>query len=208
MTDAEPHPPVTVPGVHDVPDSRLVVEGRLRERLARDAQAQGVLDVAYRTVDTPVGELLVAATEAGVVRLAFAIEGFDSVLDTLARRVSPRVLRAPARLDRLVVELEEYLAGRRLAFDVPVDLRLTSGFRRQVVTRLPEIPYGSTASYAAVARSAGSPRAVRAVGTACATNPLPLVMPCHRVVRSDGAAGRYVGGPEAKVWLLGLERGR
>lgn len=181
------------------------VEGALRDRLARAAQDAGVLDVAYRTVDTAVGQVLVAATEVGLLRVAFAVEGFDQVLDTLARRVSPRVLRAPARLDPVVRELEEFLAGRRRDFDLPLDLALTSGFRREVVRRLPSIGYGQTASYATVAALAGSPRAVRAVGTACATNPLPLVVPCHRVVRSDGTAGQYVGGAAAKGWLLALE---
>lgn len=184
------------------------VEGVLRVRLAQAAQQGGLLDVAYRTVDTPVGGMLVAATEVGVVRLAFVVEGFDQVLDTLARKVSPRVLRAPARLDPVVRELEEYLTGTRTRFDLPLDLALTSGFRREVVRHLPEIPYGHTATYAAVAALAGSPRAVRAVGTACATNPLPLVVPCHRVVRSDGARGQYVGGAEAKGWLLDLESAR
>lgn len=186
-------------------DASSVVESVLRARLALAAQERGLLDVAYRTLDTPVGEMLVAATEVGVVRLAFAVEGFDQVLDTLARKVSPRVLRAPARLDRLVHEVEEYLTGQRRTFDLPLDLTLTTGFRRAVVQHLPEIPYGRTATYTAVAALAGSPRAVRAVGTACATNPLPLVVPCHRVVRSDGTTGQYAGGPAAKRWLLDLE---
>lgn len=190
------------------PTAPATVEEVLRARLAQAAQEAGVLDVAYRTVDTPVGEMLVAATQAGVLRVAFAREGFDQVLDTLARKVSSRVLRAPARLDPVVRELEEYLVGRRRVFDLPLDLTLTAGFRRQVVRRLPDIPYGQTASYAAVAALAGSPRAVRAVGTACATNPLPVVVPCHRVVRSDGALGQYVGGAAAKGWLLDLESTR
>ena len=116
------------------------------------------------------------------------------------------MLRAPARLDGVVRELEEYFAGTRHDFDVAVDLRLASGFRRQVLDRLREVPYGSTASYAALAATAGSPRAVRAVGTACATNPVPVVVPCHRVVRSDGAIGSYRGGTAAKRTLLGLEQ--
>ena len=128
------------------------------------------------------------------MRVAFDLEGHDGVLDDLGRRVSPRVLRAPARLDGVVRELEEYFAGTRHDFDVAVDLRLASGFRRQVLDRLREVPYGSTASYAALAAATGSPRAVRAVGTACATNPVPVVVPCHRVVRSDGAIGSYRGG--------------
>jgi len=186
-------------------DADSVVESVLRARLALVAQERGLLDVAYRTVDTPVGEMLLAATEVGVLRLAFAVEGFDQVLDTLARKVSPRVLRAPARLDRLAFEVEEYLTGSRRSFDLPLDLTLTTGFRREVVRHLPEIPYGRTATYTEVAALAGSPRAVRAVGTACAKNPLPLVVPCHRVVRSDGTTGQYAGGPAAKRWLLELE---
>lgn len=181
---------------------------RLRSRLAVAAQTDGLLDVAYRTVDSPVGGLLLAATEAGLVRVAFDSEGFESVLDELGRRLGTRVLRAPARLDAAASELEEYFAGRRRDFDLPLDLALTSGFRRDVVAHLPDIAYGSTASYAAVAALAGSPRATRAVGTACARNPLPLVMPCHRVVRSDGSLGQYLGGEATKRWLLDLEQGR
>lgn len=186
-------------------DADSVVESVLRARLALAVQERGLLDVAYRTVDTPVGEMLLAATEIGVLRLAFAVEGFDQVLDTLARKVSPRVLRAPARLDRLAFEVEEYLTGSRRSFDLPLDLTLTTGFRREVVQHLPEIPYGGTATYTEVAALAGNSRAVRAVGTACAKNPLPLVVPCHRVVRSDGTTGQYAGGPAAKRWLLDLE---
>jgi methylated-DNA-[protein]-cysteine S-methyltransferase len=127
------------------------------------------------------------------------------VLAGLAGTISPRVLRAPARLDAAARELDEYFAGRRRSFDLPLDLRLAQGFRRSVLDALPGIGYGSTASYAAVARLAGSPAAVRAVGTACARNPLPLVIPCHRVVRSDGTPGQYAGGPTAKQTLLTLE---
>src|SRR6185312_3845010 len=123
----------------------------------------------------------------------------------LSAAVSPRVLRAPARLDQVAQELDEYFEGRRRMFDLPLDLRLAGGFRREVLAHLPEIGYGHTASYAAVAALTTSPRAVRAVGTACARNPLPLVVPCHRVVRSDGSQGAYLGGTEAKAWLLALE---
>jgi methylated-DNA-[protein]-cysteine S-methyltransferase len=178
---------------------------RLRARLAAAAETAGILDVAYRTLDTPVGSLLLAATGEGLVRVAYASENHDTVLGQLAARVSPRVLRAPARLDPAAREIEEYFAGRRTRFDLPLDLRLCTGFRRLVVSRLPTIGYGTTASYAAIAAAAGSPRAVRAAGTACATNPLPVVMPCHRVVRSDGSPGRYVGGAAAKQALLTLE---
>ena len=178
---------------------------RLHDRLAAAAATAGILDVAYRTLDTPVGELLLAATEWGLVRVAYASEGHQAALERLAHEVSPRVLRAPARLDRVARELEEYFAGRRSTFDLPLDLRLTHGFRRTVLSHLPEIGYGRTASYAAVAALAGNPKAVRAVGTACATNPLPVIVPCHRVVRSDGSIGRYVGGADVKQALLTLE---
>jgi len=178
---------------------------RLHARLAAAAEADGLVDVAYRTVDSPVGTLLLAATAAGVVRIAFEQQGHDAALAALASLVSPRVLRAPARLDPLVRELEEYFAGTRRTFDLPLDRRLASGFRAEVLAHLPEIGYGSTASYADVARLAGNPGAVRAVGTACARNPLPIVLPCHRVVRSDGIPGQYAGGAEAKLALLALE---
>lgn len=178
---------------------------RLRARLALAAEASELLDVAYRTVDSPVGPLLLAATPEGLVRVAYAREDHDAVLARLASRISPRILHAPARLDPVARELDEYFAGRRRAFDLPLDLRLSTGFRRAVLARLRDIGYGSTASYATVAAAAGSPAAVRAVGTACATNPLPVVVPCHRVVRSDGSIGRYVGGTEAKQALLTLE---
>ena len=180
----------------------------LRDRLAAAAQAEGVLDVAYRTVDTPVGPLLLAATDVGLVRVAYAGEDHDKVLQTLADRISPRILRAPARLDATARELEEYFAGRRRRFDVPLDWRLTAGFRGSVLHRLPEIGYGQTASYAAVAKLAGRPRAFRAVGTACATNPLPVVVPCHRVIPSAGGVGFYLGGVDAKRALLSLEAAR
>jgi methylated-DNA-[protein]-cysteine S-methyltransferase len=177
----------------------------LRERLAAAADSGGLLDVAYRTVDSPVGPLLLAATEQGLVRVAFAGEGHDAVLQALSDTISPRVLHAPARLDAAARELAEYFAGQRRGFDLPLDWRLSAGFRRTVLSHLPEIGYGHTASYAAVARLAGNPRAIRAAATACATNPLPVVVPCHRVVLSDGRIGNYRGGPEAKRTLLTLE---
>jgi methylated-DNA-[protein]-cysteine S-methyltransferase len=179
---------------------------RLHRRLVEAATVEGLLDVAYRTLDTAVGTLLLAATPQGLVRVAYASQGHDLVLEGLARAVSPRILRAPARLDPVAREIEEYLAGRRRAFDVPLDLRLAHGFRRSVLAHLPEIAYGTTASYAALARASGNPRAVRAVGSACASNPLPIVVPCHRVVRSDGTIGQYVGGVQVKERLLTLER--
>jgi len=177
----------------------------LRTRLTAGAQRDGILDVAYRIVDSPVGPLLVAATELGLVRVAYAREGHDSVLQKLADTVSPRILLAPARLDAAARELDEYFAGARRDFDLVLDWRLSAGFRNVVLRHLPEIGYGHTASYAAVAKLAGNPKAVRAVGSACAANPLPVVVPCHRVIRSDGAMGGYLGGVEAKRILLALE---
>jgi methylated-DNA-[protein]-cysteine S-methyltransferase len=178
---------------------------RLHSRLERDAEQADLLDVAYRTVDTPLGSLLLAATTAGLVRVAYASEGHDAVLASLADKVSPRILRAPARLDGAAREIDEYFAGSRTHFDLPLDLRLTDGFRREVIEHLSEIGYGHRESYAAVAAAIGRPRAVRAVGTACARNPLPVVIPCHRVVRTDGSIGQYVGGVDAKQTLLTLE---
>jgi methylated-DNA-[protein]-cysteine S-methyltransferase len=178
---------------------------RLHQRLEHDAHTDGLLDIAYRTVDTPVGTLLLAATGLGLVRVAYDVEGHDAALARLAELVSPRILRSPARLDTVAHQLDEYFARRRTAFDVPVDLRLTEGFRRSVIEHLRDIGYGHRESYATVAAAIGNPRAVRAVGTACAHNPLPVVIPCHRVVRSDGSTGQYVGGPLAKSTLLDLE---
>lgn len=178
---------------------------RLHAALEVAAAAGGTLDVAYRTIDTPVGSLLLAATERGIVRVAFENEGHDAVLATLADKLSPRILKSPRRLDALAAEFDEYFAGRRRAFDLPLDLSLSKGFRKEVLEHLRSIGYGRTESYSEVAAAAGSPRAVRAVGSACATNPLPIVVPCHRVLRSDGSLGGYLGGLDAKRALLTLE---
>ena len=188
-----------------LPEVDEAAQRRLHARLVAAATEAGILDVAYRTIDTPVGTLLLAATEKGLVRVAYAREDHAMVLDQLANSVSPRVLRAPARLDMAAMEMEEYFAGRRSLFDLQLDFQLSHGFRRTVLSHLTEIGYGKTASYAAVAAAVGNPKAVRAVGTACATNPLPVVVPCHRVVRSDGTVGQYVGGTDAKKALLTLE---
>jgi methylated-DNA-[protein]-cysteine S-methyltransferase len=179
--------------------------GKLHTRLEHAADAGGVLDVAYRTIDTPVGTLLLAATPIGLVRVAYDVQDHDAVLGRLAEAVSPRILRSPLRLDTVARQLDEYFAKRRTTFDVPVDLRLVDGFRRSVIEHLRDIGYGDRESYATVAAAVGSPKAVRAVGTACARNPLPVVIPCHRVVRSDGSTGQYAGGPAAKATLLDLE---
>ena len=178
---------------------------RLRARLAAEAQHEELLDIAYRTIDTPVGPLLLAATEKGLVRVAYQREGFESVLAELATRISPRVLAAPGRLDPVAAELEEYFAGTRHMFDLALDHALSSGFRQRVQQHLPQIGYGHTQTYKQVAELVGNPNAVRAVGTACATNPLPVVVPCHRVLRTDGSLGGYIGGLAAKTALLDLE---
>ena len=181
------------------------VPARLRERLARAAAGERLLDVAYRTVDTPVGQLLLAATEQGLVRVAYGVEGHDRVLERLAEQISPRILYAPERLDDAARQLEEYFCHRRRTFSLTLDWQLTHGFRREVLARLTAITYGSTQSYGAVAAAIRRERAVRAVGSACATNPLPIIVPCHRVLRSDGSLGGYIGGLPAKAALLRLE---
>jgi methylated-DNA-[protein]-cysteine S-methyltransferase len=185
-----------------------VESSALRDRLAALAERRGILDVSYRVVDSPLGPLLLAATGKGLVRVAFRREDHDSVLDRLASDISPRILRAPQRLDKTARELDEYFAGKRRAFTVPVDLRLARGFRRSVLLHLRDIPYGTTRSYTAVAKAAGNPSAIRAAASACSHNPLPLVVPCHRVVRSDGSFGEYLGGPKAKHTLLAMEAAR
>ena len=162
------------------PPGRSELE-RLKEGLGARAASAGLLDVAYRFVDSPLGTLLLAATDAGLVRVAFAVEGFEGVLDDLAEHISPRLLRTSARLEAPARELGEYFDGRRQQFDLDLDLQLSHGFRRSVVERLAKIPYGQHTSYGALAAELEHPGASRAVGTACATNPLPVILPCHRV---------------------------
>ncbi|CAI9399863.1 methylated-DNA--[protein]-cysteine S-methyltransferase [Aestuariimicrobium sp. T2.26MG-19.2B] len=178
----------------------------LLARLADEADRRQMIEVAYRTVDSPLGPLLLAATARGLVRVAFVTEDFDAVLTVLADRLGPRVLAAPARLDRAASELDEYFCGTRHEFDLELDHSLSSGFRQTVQRYLPSIGHGRTETYKQVAEHVGNPAAVRAVGTACATNPIPVVVPCHRVLRTDGSLGGYRGGLEAKRWLLDLER--
>jgi methylated-DNA-[protein]-cysteine S-methyltransferase len=180
---------------------------RLHDQLAAAAEADRLLDVAYRTVDSPVGTLLLAATDQGLVRVAYDREDHDHVLQGLSDRISPRILRAPRRLDQVARQLAEYFAGQRRDFVLPLDFRLAHGFRRAVLGHLVLINYGYTETYAEVAAATGRARAVRAVGTACATNPMPVVVPCHRVLRSDGKLGGYIGGLEVKAALLSLESG-
>jgi len=192
----------SVQALTEVPEETLT---RLHRRLEADAAGHDLLDIAYRTVETPVGELLLAATPQGLVRIAYANEGLDAVLQSLATKISPRILLAPRRLDAAASQLDDYFARRRRSFQLPLDLRLSTGFRRSVLDHLTGIAYGTTESYATVAAATGHATAVRAVGSACATNPLPVVVPCHRVLRSDGSLGGYLGGLTVKRALLDLE---
>ena len=189
-----------------VPDAAPERLAALRRDLVRRADADGLLDLAHRVVDTPIGPCLVVVAPTGIVRIAFEIEGHDQVLADLADALTPRILADDARTDPAARQLDEYFTGARHDFDLPVDLRLSSGFRRTVLDAMRRVPYGETVSYARLADAAGNPKAVRAAGSACATNPIPIVVPCHRIVRSDGTTGNYRGGPEAKVALLALER--
>jgi methylated-DNA-[protein]-cysteine S-methyltransferase len=172
-------------------------------RIAERAAAEGLLDVAYAAVDSPLGSLTVAATPRGLVRVAYGDR--DAVVEQLAGTVSPRVLEAPARLDAVRRELDEYFAGRRRDFELPIDWALTRGFTRRVLQFTARIDYGDLRTYTEVAAGAGSPRAVRAAGNALGSNPMPIVVPCHRVVRTGGGLGGYTGGLERKELLLTIE---
>jgi methylated-DNA-[protein]-cysteine S-methyltransferase len=196
------------------------IEARLRSaggdgvlpEIGAAAAAAGLLDVAYVVEDSPVGELLLAATPRGLVRVAYLGAGSEDgdageVLAELAARVSPRVLAAPARLDPVRRELDQFFAGTRREFDVSLDWRLTRGFAQRVLRATAQIPYGSVSSYKLVATEAGSPRAFRAAGTALGANPIPIVVPCHRVLHSGGGLGGYAGGLDRKRTLLAIERG-
>jgi methylated-DNA-[protein]-cysteine S-methyltransferase len=167
---------------------------------------EGLLDVAYATVDSPLGPLVVAATPRGLVRLAYTGSRDEGeVVEDLADRLSPRILEAPERLDDVRRQLDEYFEGRRAGFEVPIDWSLTHGFTGKVLRQTARIGYGKTSTYAEVAGRAGSPRAVRAAGNALGSNPIPVVVPCHRVLRTGGALGGYTGGVERKEFLLRLE---
>jgi methylated-DNA-[protein]-cysteine S-methyltransferase len=176
-------------------------------RLPTAADERGLLDVAYAVLDSPLGPVVAAATPRGLVRLAYEDGQLDQLLADLAKRVSPRLLEAPARLDPARRELDEYFAGRRERFDLPLDLGLTHGFRRRVLQAARRIPFGGTSTYTRMAARAGSERAVRAAGSALGANPIPIVVPCHRVMRADGSLGGYGGGLERKRFLLELESG-
>lgn len=177
----------------------------LNRKVAERAEREGLLDVAYAQADSPFGPLTVAATERGLVLLAYPEHELDDLLQRLAGEVSPRVLEAPARLDGVRRELEEYFEGDRREFDTPVDFSLSRGFYRRVLEATARIGYGQTSTYAGVAADAGSPKAVRAAGSGLGSNPIPVVVPCHRVLRSGGALGGYTGGLDRKEFLLSLE---
>jgi methylated-DNA-[protein]-cysteine S-methyltransferase len=173
------------------------------ERLAAQASSDGLLDVAYATVDSPIGEVVVAATDRGLLRVALPGESLDDVLARLARDVSPRILAYPQRLDEARRELDQYFAGERERFELPLDWRLSHpGFYRRVLRATARVPFGEVITYTDAAKRAGSPRAFRAAGSALGSNPIPIVVPCHRVVRAGGDIGNYGGGPEMKRFLL------
>lgn len=173
----------------------------------RRAEDAGLVDVAYGRADSPLGPLVVASTARGLVRVAYLLPGTSDadVAAELSVRVSPRVLEAPGRLDAVRRELDEYFAGERRGFDLPIDWQLARGFGRAVLEATAAVPYGQTASYTEVAERAGNPRAPRAAGNALNRNPIPIVVPCHRVLQSGGRIGGYAGGPDAKRFLLTLE---
>src|SRR5436190_5931389 len=189
-------------GTPDVGDAAA----RASERAVATARALGLTDVSYAFEPSPVGDLLVAVTPRGLIRIAYnAHERVDDVLEELARRISPRVVEAPAALDTVRRELDEYFDGKRTGFDIPVDWRLHDGFGRRVLKATARIPFGKVLSYAQIAAKAGSPQAYRAAGNALGSNRMPIVVPCHRVVASGGKIGGYTGGLERKEYLLHLE---
>jgi methylated-DNA-[protein]-cysteine S-methyltransferase len=178
------------------------------EGFAARALEEGLADVAIARTGSPLGELLLAATPRGLACVSYLdFREEDETLARLASRLSPRVVEAPARLDDARRQLEDYFDGRRRGFELPIDWGLVGGFGRRVLGRTAEIPYGEVATYGAVARGIGSPGAARATGNALGANPMPIVVPCHRVVRGGGKMGGYTGGVERKELLLRLERG-
>lgn len=192
-------------------DLRRLASGA-EERARHAAQAftdlaaeHGLLDVAIGSTGSPLGELLVAVTPRGLLRLAYPGEGPERVLEELARAVSPRILESASATGEVRRELDEYFAGRRRIFDVPVDFSLTRGFTQRTLRAATRVPFGELVSYGELARRVGNPRAARAIGNALGSNPIPIVVPCHRVVRTGGKLGGYTGGIERKLALLELE---
>lgn len=205
-----------IPMTHDDPLSDALTDPpaidantweRVHAQLSRRAENAGIVDIAFERHDSPLGAIIIGATTSGIVRIGLPAEDDKSVLDELARRISPRVLRAlRPTITQTRHQLEEYFDGHRTTFDVTLDWRLTAGFRRDVLNATSRIPYGETRSYTQVATEAGNPKAFRAAGTALAKNPLPILVPCHRVLPVGGALGAYRGGPQAKAQLLSLEQ--
>lgn len=176
------------------------------ERLAARADAEGIVDVAYAVLDSPIGRLLVASTDEGVVKVSFPNEDEDAVLENLASRLSPRVLEVPRRVDNARRQLDEYFEGRRQEFDVALDWTLMRrGFAERVLRATARIPYGRVSTYREVADEAGNRAATRAAGNALGSNPIPVIVPCHRVLRTGGGLGGYGGGLPTKEFLLRLE---
>jgi methylated-DNA-[protein]-cysteine S-methyltransferase len=178
----------------------------MKRRLIESADKDGLVDVAFAPVDSPIGTLIAAGTRRGLVRLSFESESADDVLEELATRISPRILEAPARLDEVRRELDEYFDGQRNRFELQIDWKLAGGeFALRVLRAARRIPFGSVSTYSDMARRAGSPRAARAAGNALGSNPIPIVVPCHRVVHTGGGLGGYGGGLDKKRFLLTLE---
>ena len=197
MTDLEQR-------LRDAPVAELH-RGALGVALAQRAGKAGLLDVAYAELDSPIGELIVFVTPRGLLRIKYADEPIEGVLADVATRVSPRILRAPSRTDEIRRELDGYFALRRQRFDLPIDWSLVHGFAGGVLRETARIPFGDVRSYGQVAAKAGSPRAARATGNALGSNPIPIVVPCHRVLHADGKLGGYSGGLDRKRFLLALE---
>lgn len=190
------------------PDLEPGAAAALAARTAARAADEGLAEIAYATVDSPVGRLVAIRTSRGLARLAYELEngGVDAILDDAAHRLSPAIVEAPARLEQVRRELDEYFDGRRRAFDLPLDWALSStGFRRRVLRECAQIPFGATSTYKAMAIAAGSPSAFRAAGGALGSNPIPIVVPCHRVLSTGGGLGGYTGGLDRKRRLLALE---
>src|SRR5918997_3406793 len=181
----------------------------LAARTTARAADEGIAQIVYARVGSPVGQLVAVATPRGLARIAYELEngGLDSILDDVALKLSPAIVEAPGRLDPVRRELEEYFEGRRQDFDLALDWSLTAGFRRRVLQQCARIPFGATSTYKEMAIAAGSPRAFRAAGGALGSNPIPIVVPCHRVLASGGGLGGYTGGLDRKRLLLAIEGG-
>jgi methylated-DNA-[protein]-cysteine S-methyltransferase len=187
------------------PDIGELDTERFLTKFGERAAAEGLLDVAFAPMDSPLGQLLVFVTPRGVLKITYETEATEAALDEVAERVSPRILNAPERTDEVRRELDEYFAGARRRFDLPVDWSLVRGFAQGVLRATARVPFGETTTYRQVAEAAGSPRASRAAGNALGSNPIPIVVPCHRVLHSGGGLGGYAGGLERKKALLTIE---